>query len=198
MNQETAVAVQDAAQVVERRANVQVRNIDMPMLVRLRRLFKAGPFLRGLPVPLPQQSRSTQHAPHAGRTHRHDVGVEHHEGQPPIAFQRIHLVERNDRLLLPILQPKIPGNPAVMLIDLAVPLAPAVELAGRDVEPPDEPPGADLGLLRPVPDEIYDLIPRIVRNPDPGQSSPTLFFRATCSAISSAKTSSFVWIFFSR
>jgi hypothetical protein len=31
-----------------------------------------------------------------------------------------------------------------------------------------------------------------VRNPDPGQSSPTLFFRATCSAISSAKTSSFV------
>jgi len=31
----------------------QVRNIDMPMLVRLRRLFKAGPFLRGLPVPLP-------------------------------------------------------------------------------------------------------------------------------------------------
>jgi hypothetical protein len=36
MNQETAVAVQDAAQVVERRTNVQVGNIDMPMLVRLR------------------------------------------------------------------------------------------------------------------------------------------------------------------
>src|SRR6516162_9936447 len=44
MNQETAVAVQDAAQVVERRANVQVGNIDMPMLVRLRRLFKTRPF----------------------------------------------------------------------------------------------------------------------------------------------------------
>jgi hypothetical protein len=37
MNQETAVAVQDAAQVVERRTDVQVGNFDMPMLVWLRR-----------------------------------------------------------------------------------------------------------------------------------------------------------------
>ena len=127
MNQETAVAIQDAAQVVERRANVQVGNIDMPM--RLRRLFKTHPFLRGLSVPLPQQPRPIQHPPHAGRTHRHDVGVQHHERQPPIAFQRILLVERNDRLLLPILQPKVSGNPAIMLVDLTVPLAPAVKLA---------------------------------------------------------------------
>src|SRR5277367_1830681 len=175
-----------------------IGNIDMPMLVRLRRLFKTRPFLRGLSVPLPQQPRPIQHPPHAGRTHRHDVGVQHHERQPPIAFQRILQVERNDRLLLPILQPKVPGNPAVMLIHLAVPLAPAVELAGCNVEPPDEPPSAHLGLLRPAPDEIHDLVPRIVRNPDPGQSSPTLFFKATCSAISSARTPSFVWIFFSR
>src|SRR5438309_2788903 len=62
-----------------------------------------------------------------------------------------------------------------MLIDFAVALSPAIELAGCDVEPPDEPPGADLGLLRPAPDEIHDLVPRIMRNPDSGQSSPTLF-----------------------
>src|ERR1039458_8256586 len=170
----------------------------MPLLVRLRRLFKAGPFLRGLLVPLPQQTRPPQHPPHAGRTHRHDVGVQHHELQSAVAFQRILQAERNDRLLFPFLQPKIPGNPAVMLIDLAVPLSPAVELAGRDVQPPDEAPGADLGLLLPAPDEIHDVVPRIVRNPTAGQSSPTLFFRATCSAISSARTSSFVWIFLSR
>ena len=168
------------------------------MLVRLRWLVKAGPFLRRPSAPLPQKSRSAQHTPHAGRTHRHDVGVQHHECQPSVAFQRILQVERNDRLLLPLLQPKVPGNPTVMLIDLAVSLAPAVELACRDVQPSDEPPGADLSLLKPAPDEIYDLVPRIVRNPDSGQSSPTLFFRATCSAISSARTSSFVWILFSR
>jgi hypothetical protein len=64
-------------------------------------------------------------------------------------------VERNDRLLLPLLKPKVPGNPAVMFIDLAVPLAPVVE--GRDVELRDEPPGADLGLLRAnVPGKLLD------------------------------------------
>src|SRR6266576_1700462 len=62
-----------------------------------------------------------------------------------------------------------------MLIDTAVPLVPAVELAGGDVEPLDESPGTDLSLFRPAPDEIHDLVPRIVRNPDPGQSSLTLF-----------------------
>src|SRR5215471_1811253 len=104
-------------------------------------------------------------------------------------------MEPDNGLLLPILQPEIAGNPAVVLVHFAVAFPPVVELAGGDVEPLDEPPGADLGPLRPAPDEIYDLVPRIVRNPDPGQSSPSVFFRATCSAISSARTSSLVWIF---
>src|SRR5262245_14257099 len=84
-------------------------------------------------------------------------------------------MEPDDGLLLPLLQPEIAGNPAVVLVHLTVPFPPVVELAGGDVEPHDEPPGADLGLLRPAPDEIHDLIPRIVRNPDPGQSSPSVF-----------------------
>src|SRR5689334_20508171 len=107
-------------------------------------------------------------------------------------------MKADDGLLLPILQPKITGHPAVVLIHLPVALPPVVELAGSDAEPPNEPPGADLPLLRPAPDEIHDLIPRIVRDPAPGQSSPMSFFSATCSAISSARTSSFVWIFFFR
>ena len=45
-----------------------------------------------------------------------------------VAFQRIFQVKRNDRLLLPLLQPKVPGNPAVMLIDFAVALSPAINL----------------------------------------------------------------------
>src|SRR6266581_1010424 len=84
-------------------------------------------------------------------------------------------MEPDDGLLLPLLQPEIAGNPAVVLVHFSVAFPPVVELAGGDVEPSDEPPGADLGLLRPAPDEIHDLVPRIVWNPDPCQSSPTLF-----------------------
>src|SRR5688572_30228574 len=107
-------------------------------------------------------------------------------------------MKADDGLLLPILQPEVAGNPAVVLVHLPVAFPPVVKLAGGDVEPPNEPRGADLGLLRPAPDEIHDLIPRVMRNPGPGQSSPMSFFSAMCSAISSARTSSLVWIFFSR
>src|SRR5713226_3158033 len=76
-----------------------------------------------------KQSSSAQHAPHAGRTHRHDVGVQHHEGQPPVALQRVLQVERDDGLLLPLLQPKVPGNPTVVLVDATIAFSPIVELA---------------------------------------------------------------------
>src|SRR6185369_1837303 len=114
------------------------------------------------------------------------------------ALQWILQVESDDRLLLPILQPEIPRNPAVVLVHLAIPFAPAVELTGRYAEPANESPGADLGLLRPAPDEIHDLVPRVVWHPEPFQISPRLFFKAMCSAISSASNSSLVCIFFSR
>ncbi|HLJ45800.1 MAG TPA: hypothetical protein VKU01_07330, partial [Bryobacteraceae bacterium] len=87
--------------------------------------------------------------------------------------------------------PEIAGNPAVVLVHLPVAFPPVIELAGGDVETPDEPPGADLGLLGPAPDEVNDLILRIVRNPDPVRV-PQAFFSATCSAINSARTSSLV------
>src|SRR5437764_321017 len=92
-----------------------------------------------------------------------------------VAFERVLQMKAYDRVLLPILQPEIAGNPPVVLVQLAVAFPPVVELAGGDVEPLDESPGANVGLLRPAPDEIHDLIPRIVRDPGPGQSSPMAF-----------------------
>src|SRR5262249_7739727 len=127
-----------------------------------------------------------------------DAGIQHHERQSPVVLQRVRQVETDDGPLLPILQPEVAGNPAVVLVHLPVAFPPVVELAGDDVEPPNEPPDADLSFLRPPPDEIPDRVPRIVRDPGPGQSSPMSFFSATCSAMSSARTSSFVWIFFCK
>src|SRR5258707_3200218 len=139
-----------------------------------------------------------QHPPYAGRTHCHDVGVQHHECEPPVAFQRILQMEIDDGLLFPVLQPKVPGNPTVVLVDAAVAFSPIVELAAAHAQPTNESPGADLTSLRPAPHEIHDLVPHVVRHPDPVQSSPSSFFSAMCSPISSARTSSLRWIFFSR
>src|ERR1039457_3531628 len=50
----TAVAVQHAAQIVERPRNVDVAHVDMPMLMRLQWLLESSTFLRWLPLPFPQ------------------------------------------------------------------------------------------------------------------------------------------------
>src|SRR5581483_6376794 len=91
------------------------------------------------------------------------------------------------------------GNLTVVLVHFAVAIPPVVELAGGDVEGLDEPPRAGLSFLPPAPEEIHDLVPRVLQNPGPRRVPQALsFFRATCSAIISARTSSLAWIFFSR
>jgi hypothetical protein len=45
MDDETAEAVQNAARVVEGAAHVDVGNIDMPMLMRLRWLLESSTFV---------------------------------------------------------------------------------------------------------------------------------------------------------
>src|SRR6267142_3538830 len=107
-------------------------------------------------------------------------------------------MEADDGFLLPRLQPEISGDPTVVLIHSSIALPPVVELAHGHAQPRNESPHADLGLLRPAPDEIHHLIPHIVRYPGLGQTSPRLFFNAMCSAISSARTSSLVCTFFSK
>ena len=167
MDDRPAVAVQHTAQIVERATDVDIGNVDVPVFMRLQGLLETGALLRKLPFPLRQQSSLAQHSPHAGRAHRHDVGIEHHERQAPIALQRILQMEIDDRLLLPFLQPEVPGHPTVVLVRFAISFPPLVELAGCDAEPPDEPSDADLRLLRPASDVIHDLIPHVVRYPDP-------------------------------
>jgi hypothetical protein len=50
MNDGSTAAVQDAAHEVKRTANVQITDIDMPVLVWRKGLYETGAFLRGFPV----------------------------------------------------------------------------------------------------------------------------------------------------
>src|SRR5438270_9743671 len=122
-------------------------------------------------------TRLLQYPPNAGGADRHDVSVQHHKRQSPIAFQGMFPVEADNRLLLPGREPEITRNPTVVFIDPSVAFSPVVELAGSHAQPVDESSGADLGLFRPAPDEIHHLVPHIVRYPHFGQSSPRFFFR---------------------
>ena len=136
-----------------------------------------------------------EHAVDARGADSHHVGVEHHERQPPITLEGMGEVEGDDRLLLPVLQPPVPGDVSVVFIDKAVAAPPVVELAQRDAQPGDELPSRDLGAFNPVPDVIHDGIADVMGNPSLAQSSPSSFFSWTCSSISSATTSFLRWSF---
>lgn len=121
------------------------------------------------------QSRIAEHAVDARRTDGDGVGVEHHEGQPPVALQEMARVELEDRRLLPGFEPAVAGDQGVVLVGRPVARPPIVELAGGDAEPADEPPDGYVGPLGPVADEVDDGVSGVVGNPDTGQSSLSSF-----------------------
>src|SRR5438874_1873369 len=84
-----------------------------------------------------------------------------------------------------------------MLVGLAVALAPVVKLAHAQLQPPQQSLDRKASLLGPASDEVHHRIADIRLDPAAVQSSPSSFFNATCSAINSARTSSFCRIFFS-
>ena len=68
-----ALAIQNAARVVEGAAHVDVGNIDMPLLMRLVRLLEAVSFARRLSLPSRQRSGLPEYAPKARGANHHDI-----------------------------------------------------------------------------------------------------------------------------
>jgi len=187
-----AEAVEDRTQEVEGAGDVQVADIDMPVLMRFEGLHEAGALLGG-PGRLPgQESRRLEHAVDAGRAARHMLrfgGVEHHEGHATITFMRMAAGEGADPLLLVTGEPVIARHPGVVLVDLAEAGFPVVELAGADAEPGQETPESDLRLVAPGADEIDELIAAVMGHPASLQISPSSFFKRVWASMSSAMTS---------
>jgi hypothetical protein len=94
------------------------------------------------------------------------VGIDHHEGQPPVAIVRVLAGENADALFLVVGEPMVTRHPGVVFVDLAKACFPVVELAGADADPAEEMRDRDLGPVAPRADEIDDLVARVVSNPE--------------------------------
>jgi hypothetical protein len=168
MDDKTAASVKKAAQVVKRAADVEIRDVHMPVLMRQERLNEAGSLLAEFLVPLVQKPCPRKNAPGAGGADGNDIPVEHHEREPPIAFQRVIVIKSDDGLPFPFFQPEIAGNRRVMLVGSAVPIDPGVEFALAYGEPANEPIDRDAGFIAPCSCKINDGVTGIMGNPDAG------------------------------
>src|SRR5437773_4165607 len=104
----------------------------MPMFVGTQRLHESGPLLGSGELSPVQPPRSLQYAIHGGWADGHHVIVEHHEGEPPVAFQRVAIVVVENRLLLPVLEPPVAWHLPIVFVGLSVAVLPVVELAGGE------------------------------------------------------------------
>src|SRR5438094_807213 len=106
-----------------------------------------------------------------------------------INCERVLLVRGDDRVPPPVFQPVIARSPYVVLVDFAVALLPIEKLAARHAGPAHQAADRNLGLAGPAVHKVRHLVAQVMRHPFLFQLSPRLFFNATCSSISSARTS---------
>ena len=122
----SAATVQHARQVVKRPRDVDVRDVHMPVLVRQEGLDKAGSLLRRREPPVVEPVRLLEHAIDARWADGYQVVVEHHEGQAAITFKRMTVVEIDNGLFFPVLEPPVAGDLSVVLVDFAVTVLPVM------------------------------------------------------------------------
>jgi len=117
------------------------------MLVRFQWLYEALALTGGSTKAILEQAGGFEHPVDSRGTDRHQVAVQHHERQAPVALQRI-LVEKGDNCLpLPIFNLMITRYQAVVLVKLAKALLPAPELARGKLNPFQEPAHRQFGKL---------------------------------------------------
>jgi hypothetical protein len=165
VDDEAAVAVEDGAKEVKSAGDVEVTDIDVPVLVGLEWLDEAGAFLGDIGRGAGEQSGFFEDAINAGGATSDLIGIEHHEGQAAIAFEGMGAGKSADAEFFIVGEPVVAWDPGVVFVDLAETLFPVVELAGADVDPGQEATDRDFGLVAPAADEIDELIADIVGDP---------------------------------
>lgn len=166
MNNEPAVPVQNAAHVVKSAAQVQIRDIDVPMFVWTARLMKTLSFACRFHVVPVEDACRFQYPINARCADRNDVGVKHFVREPSIAIERMLPVKIENRSLFPVFEPMVAWNPAVVFVYLSVTLLPAVKGAFWHADPAEDAMGRNLAPALPMLHIVDDAIAYVVGNPD--------------------------------
>jgi len=166
VDEEAAATIQEATQVVKRAGDVEVGDIDMPVLVRQQWLDKAFAFAGDLGRVAVEQAGLLEDAVDAGRTTGDDVLVEHHESQAALALQREQSMEVADGLFLLVFEPVVAWNPGIVLVGLAVAVLPGMPLGGGQTQPQQQAGHGNAGLVGPAVDEIDAVVADVVGNPE--------------------------------
>ena len=100
-----------------------------------------------------------------GGTASDDVGIDHHEGQSSVTFERIGAGEGANAGFFVVGEPMVAGDVRVVFVDFAEAFVPVVILAEGDGDPANEAMSRESGFVAPFADEVDDLVADVVRRP---------------------------------
>ncbi len=107
-----------------------------------------------------------QHPINARCANRNDVPIKHLVRESSVAIERMLPVEVEDRSLLPLFEPVIARDPAVVLVHLSVTLLPTVKGAFWHADPTENALSGNLRSILPMTHIIDDAIAYVVGNPN--------------------------------
>ena len=165
MDDGAAESIEDGAKVVESTGDIEVGEVDMPMLMGLQRLLEASTFEGIRRLPSSHQTGLTEDLVGRRRANGDDVFIEHHVSQAPIAhLGMFHEISHNG-LLFPFLQPMIAGDSLVVFINLTVAPLPFVVFSPGDADSGQKVADGQDRFNAPLLDKIDKLITHIGFNP---------------------------------
>ncbi len=191
MHNHAAIPIDHIGDEVECAADIEVGDVEMPMLMGRQRLLKTRSLERFLDVSGSQGARLVEDAINAGRTARHDVGVDHAISEPPVSVERMLAVELENRLFLRVGEPMAARRCAVVSISLPVIPAPFGKGGRPDPDPVKNLLLREMRARTPASHIIDNFVAPRVGNPFAIQDSPLAFFSWICSWSNSAMTSFF-------
>ena len=168
-------AIENRAQIVERARDIDVREIDVPMRVRLRRLVKPRAFFRRRACPPIQAPRRFEDAIHRCRTHRDVACLQHPIRQGAIAVEGVLRLRAQNAIPFGLGKPMVARHGPVGRGHRAVRCRPAGVLGACDPEPLEQPTHGQLGARTQRRHAIDDLVAPIRRHPARGHGPPYFF-----------------------
>jgi hypothetical protein len=138
VNDKPAVLVEDAAKEEESPIDIDVGNIDVPGLISLQWLLEATPLFGRLSPAGTKSAGHLEDAIDAGRTNGYNVRVDHHEREPLITPRGVTVTKRQDGDLLPLFPLEVVWDGRIVPVGCPQSVAPMVELAQGDSQPPDQ------------------------------------------------------------
>ena len=165
VNDVATVPIYNRTLIIERATDIDVGDVNVPMLVRLLGLMKTRAFLGRLGRCRPQQTRGTQYPIDAAGTNGGNLLVQHHVGQTAISnLTMVNIVVDDGRLFL-LSEPMLFGLHAVGLIFLPLSADPIVVFAAADTQPVGKHSHIVARLALPCLYKCHDFIPRLSGNP---------------------------------